>query len=358
MRGSFHIGTIKGIKIKIHISFLLVVIWGAFYYSSGNGILGLIYGATLILLVFTIVLLHELGHSLAAIHFGVAVRDIVLLPIGGVARLERMPEKPIQEFIVAIAGPAVNFIFVGITLPILLFITNGNLRRIFYLALRSPQLSLVWLLQFLFFINLSLLIFNLIPAFPLDGGRILRSLLAMAFSYEKATYIAVRLGQAFAIFLGIFSALSNSWATVFIAIFIFMGGTAEGKNIAIKKALDRFNVRDVLSQINIILHPNFTIAEVASLILNNSQNNFPVMLGNHLIGAIGRQDIQQALAKGKKAVTVAEIMWRNIPQLDINTTLTDVQQSLLQTNIPFIAVYEGADLKGLIGYDDIQRAFH
>jgi Zn-dependent protease len=360
MSWSINMGSIKGIPIKIHLTFFLIVIWGAFQYGGDNGLFGLAYGALLTLLLFGIVLLHELGHSLAALYYNIPVRDITLLPIGGLARLDRMPEKPIQEFVVAAAGPAVNVVLAIVFFPILLVIIGESMfsGRSLMMAFAGP--SLPGAAMFLFVVNLSLLIFNLIPAFPLDGGRIFRSLLAMFLDYEKATTLAVRIGQGFAILLGVWGLFPPfNFFTVLIALFIFSAGGAEGRSVRVKNILDGVKARDALTPKNTILQPNYSVMEVASLTLNTRESYFPVLLAeNSLVGIVSREGVRRALEKGQNWVYVAEIMHREFTKLDIDTPLSVVQMELVESDVPIVAIYEAEQFQGLLGFEDIERAFY
>lgn len=353
------LGHIKGIKIQIHFTFWLVVIWGAFRYGSGSDILGLAYGAGLTLLLFGIVLLHELGHSFAALYYKIPVRDITLLPIGGLARLERMPDKPIQEFVIASAGPAVNLVLAIVMLPLLFFIVDGRFafRSLLFQALSGP--SWTGVLVYLFLVNMSLLLFNMIPAFPLDGGRIFRSFLAFWTGNEIATRIAVWVGRAFAILLGLYGLSSGNFFTALIAIFIFTSGGMEGRAVAIKSRLGGISVREAVSRVgSVVIQPNFTIMEVASMTLHSHQVNFPVMLGDALMGVVRRQDIRQALEHGRSLATVAEIMKRNVPKVNIDDTLHEAQEQLTNSDSQVAAVYDDFRFVGLVGFEDIERAFY
>ena len=192
MGWSIKLGRIFGIDIKMHLTFLLILGWGAFAYGGNAGPL---YGVIVTLGLFTLVLLHELGHSLAAMGYGIGVKDITLLPIGGVARLERMPEKPVQELIVALAGPAVNIVLALVLLPIVavLSLVQGIPLSFNLLA----QSGLLGFLTFLLSANISLAVFNMIPAFPLDGGRVFRASLGFFTNYQKATQMAAAVGLVY-----------------------------------------------------------------------------------------------------------------------------------------------------------------
>lgn len=364
------LGHVKGIKIQIHFTFWIIVIWGAFRYGGLDNIKGMIYGASLTLMLFGIVLLHELGHSFAALRFGIPVRDITLLPIGGVARLERMPEKPIQELIVAIAGPAVNVVLAFLFLPVIWllieaemgfrwFINNPNLAWTLIIREALSSYGLFGIVAYLFAVNLTLLIFNMIPAFPLDGGRVFRALMAFVLGFERATRIAVWVGRLFAIALGIYGLRSGNYLTAFIAVFIFTAGGAEGRAVVVRTKLRGISVRQALSRVgSTILQPNFTMTEVASLTLYSHQINFPVMLGDALVGVVRRQDIRQEMEQGNTTATVSEVMRRNIPHLSAESSLVEAQEQLVQTNCSVAAVYEEHRFIGLLSFEDIERAFN
>lgn len=358
MSWSWQLGKIRGIQIKVHASFALILIWGALNYGGSRGWRGAAYGVVIVLLIFAIVLLHELGHSLAALAFGIKVQDITLLPIGGLARLERMPTTPWQEFIVAAAGPFVNFVMALVLLPVVLWlIWTGNTDLFHALSLISRAPSIWVLAQFLFLVNISLLIFNLIPAFPMDGGRIFRALLAMIFGMTNATRIAVWIGQAFALFLGAFSIWQGNWMMIFIAIFIFIAASSEKRAVSAKLILDKINVRQIVPDWGTTLAPTLTVGEVTGTVLRNAQSSYPVVLGENLLGIIRRHDIRQAMNAGKQRATMAEIMRRNIPSVDIDSSLTDLETLLSQKKHTVAAVYESNHFKGLVGYEDIERAY-
>ena len=219
MRWSLKVASISGIEVRIHLTFLLFLAWIGFSYYRVAGLPGAVQGVLFILALFACVLLHEFGHAFAARAFGIATPDITLLPIGGVARLNRIPDKPWQEFVVAIAGPLVNVV---IALA-LIFVVHGSaeVRQLEYLE--NPRVELLTRLAS---INVMLVLFNLIPAFPMDGGRILRALLAMAMPYARATQIAAWIGQVLAVCFGIFGLFGNP-LLILIAFFIFAGAQQE-----------------------------------------------------------------------------------------------------------------------------------
>lgn len=219
MRSSLKVASIFGIEVRIHLTFLLFLVWIWFSYYQVAGFAGAVQGVLFILALFACVLLHEFGHAFAARGFGIETPDITLLPIGGVARLSRIPDKPWQELVVAIAGPLVNVVIAGV----LIFVihTSATLEQIEYLE--NPRVEL---LAKLASVNVMLVLFNLIPAFPMDGGRVLRALLAMAMPYATATQIAAWIGQGLAVVFGIFGIFGNP-LLIFIAFFIFVGAQQE-----------------------------------------------------------------------------------------------------------------------------------
>jgi Zn-dependent protease len=219
MRSSIKIATIFGIEVRIHVTFFLVLAWIALVYYQNAGLSGAIQGVLFILVLFGCVLLHEFGHALAAREFGIKTPDITLLPIGGVARLSRIPDKPWQELVVAIAGPLVNVVIAAA----LTFAIHGSTEILQIDRLENPRIELLDALRS---INVMLVLFNMIPAFPMDGGRVLRSLLAMVMPYTLATQIAAWIGQGLAIVFAIFG-LRGNFFLIFIAFFIFVGAQQE-----------------------------------------------------------------------------------------------------------------------------------
>lgn len=236
MGKSLKLGTIAGIRIQVHWTFFLILAWILFTaLMSGKGLLAALSSIAFVLVLFGCVVLHELGHALAARFYGIPTRDITLLPIGGIARLERMPRKPTQELVVALAGPMVNVI-IAVVLYVLLALAVGLAN------LTSPSFQGATFLQQLMFVNIALVGFNLLPAFPMDGGRVVRAVLAMFMDYVRATRVAALMGQICAIgfgFLGLYNPM-----LLLIAAFIFIGAATEARQVALSEELAGFQVRD------------------------------------------------------------------------------------------------------------------
>ena len=222
MRSSLKIASISGIEVRIHLTFLLFLAWIWLSYYEIAGVGGATQGVLFILALFACVLLHEFGHAFAARAFGIQTADITLLPFGGVARLNRIPDEPWQELVVAVAGPLVNVVM---AVP-LLFVVHEVASLDQFESIENPRVEL---LAKLAYVNVMLVLFNLIPAFPMDGGRMLRALLAMAMPYARATWIAARIGQALAICLALYSVFgpNRDWILIFIAFFVFIGAAQE-----------------------------------------------------------------------------------------------------------------------------------
>ena len=232
MRWSLKIAKLAGIDIFIHFTFFILVTWVAFFQWKLNGSIGAAFsGVVFILAVFACVVLHELGHALAARKYGIRTQDIILLPIGGVARLEKMPNQPIQELWVALAGPAVNVVIVAL-LAVYLWITNT--------LTPDNQLTMTTaaFVERIMGVNIFLILFNMIPAFPMDGGRVFRALLATRLAYVRATQISANLGQAIALLFGIVGLFYNP-ILLFIAFFVWMGAAQETRMVRMKSVLNR-----------------------------------------------------------------------------------------------------------------------
>jgi len=290
VKWSFQIARIAGIDVRIHATFLLLLAWlGLGYYESG-GLGAVVAGLGFILLLFACVVLHEFGHALAARAYGIHTPDITLLPIGGVARLERMPEKPSQELVVAMAGPAVN-----VVIAFGLYIVLGKFFDLGDLASVEDQRGN--LLTKLLAINVMLVVFNLIPAFPMDGGRILRALLATRIKHARATRIAAGIGQALAVLLGILGLLGNP-LLLFIAVFVFFGAQQEAAYATLKEGMEETRVAQVMESPPPLLNPSMTVLEAASVAMGQPASAYPLVDAQlKLLGMVPATDLAAAMAQ-------------------------------------------------------------
>jgi len=345
MGWSLNIGRIAGTEIRIHITFLLFLIWiFAASYASG-GADAAWSGVLFMILVFACVVAHEFGHIFIARAFGVNTPDVTLLPIGGVARLERIPEDPIQEFLIAIAGPLVN---VAIVLLLMVF-ADANLGS--GTAIENGQVSLV---DRLASTNLFLALFNMIPAFPMDGGRILRALLGIRLGFVRATEIAASIGQVLAFVLG-FAGLFYSPILIFIAIFVYLAASSEAHMVALRAMSRGVPVSAAMMTQFVTLKPDEPIEQAVTTLLQTSQSEFPVVdEANRPVGLLGRADIIRSLKELGPGATVAQAMSAELPTIAARRCLSDALTMLQEKTAPAVAVVEtDGRLAGLITSETI-----
>ena len=364
MGGSLRLFRVWGIDVQVHWSFLLILAYGAFIYSGqANPVVGALYGIVVILLLFVCVLLHEFGHALTAKYFKVNVPNITLLPIGGVAQLERMPRQPLQEFLIAIAGPAVNFVLTILLLPVALLVVGlgmggGSLTSLLaYAQSRMMTPSLDGLLVYLAVTNLALGLFNLLPAFPMDGGRVLRSLLAMAMPYVRATRIAVMVGRLMAVLLA-FVGLGGNIMLLLIAFFVYIGGRGELEAVESRYVLKDIRVRQVLNREAHQLYTSEPIDKAVDLIMTTYQAGFPVFdLASNFVGVLTRPHLVGVLRSQGREGRVAEIMIpaQQLPVVGPETTLADVWDQMMEERSRVVVVKEQGRFLGLITLDDISE---
>lgn len=336
MSWSIPIVRIAGIQLRIHFTFVLLIAWLALRWPSA---------AIFVSLLFLCVVLHEFGHALAAKAYGINTPDITLLPIGGVARLERIPEEPKQELVIAAAGPAVTAI---IALSLLIVIAARGAA-----ALQAPVQSDDWVLN-LFKINVWLLLFNLIPAFPMDGGRVLRALLATRFSYARATQVAATVGQAFAFLFGIIGlfgvpgVFAANPFLIFIAFFVYIGASQEAALAQMRDVSRRFPVSSAMVREFRSLPENASLEEAVDALLATSQHDFPVLDGNGgVAGILTRRDLIAALRKNDPRIRVGDVMRRDIPTVTTGTRFEDAFRIMQECNCPAVPVLDS--MKRLVG---------
>ena len=348
MKGSYKIGNIAGIGIFIHWTFSLLIVFIIFSnYRAGQSAEQIIWSLFFILSIFVTVFLHELGHALAAKKYKIKTKDITILPIGGLARLEKIPEKPIEELIVAIAGPAVN---IALALIAGLFISIPPLKEL-SLQLAGEVNQSNFFLNF-FIVNIWLAVFNLIPAFPMDGGRVLRALLAMKYSRTIATDIAARIGQILAaifVFIGFFS----SPFLVFIGLFIFIGAQAEATFAHAKSALSGYRVKDALMKDYKVIDKDERVKTAVDMLLNGTAKSFLVMENKKPIGTLTRDEIIRCISEKGDQDTVYNIMNKDLILLEAGSPLENAYQQVQQNNTVLMAVIENNELIGTLDTENI-----
>jgi Zn-dependent protease/predicted transcriptional regulator len=346
MKWSWKIGTFAKIDVFIHATFLLIIGWIGFSYWQQTGTLaGTLEGILFTLLLFGCVVLHEFGHALTARRYGIKTRDITLYPIGGVARLERMPDKPIQELWVALAGPVVNVIIAAILFGWL--VLSNTLEPLANLNMTSGAF-----IERLMLVNISLVLFNLIPAFPMDGGRVLRALLALRLEYTRATQIAATIGQGMALLLGFIGLFSNP-ILLFIAFFVWIGAAQEASMVQMKSALGGIPVGRVTITDYQSLSPQDTLGRAIELILSGSQTDFPVVENNVVVGVLTRNDILTALSRQDQSAPIATIMRRDFQVVDANEMLEPAFARLQACSCHTMPVTYKGQLVGLLTTDNI-----
>jgi Zn-dependent protease/predicted transcriptional regulator len=345
MSWSLKIARVAGTEIRVHITFILFLIWLGFIYYRLGGARAAVDGVAFILLIFLCVVLHEMGHAVAARSFGIPTPDITLLPIGGVARMQRMPDKPRQEIAVALAGPLVNvLIAAGIVLI-------GGVRLNPEAILMGPEAGLATRLAA---VNIFLVLFNMIPAFPMDGGRVLRALIATRMPYSRATRIAARIGQGFAFLFGFVGLLGNP-ILIFIALFIYIAASQEAAFSNLKDSSLALTVGDAMITEFTVLNEDQSVSDGVEALLRTSQHEFPVIDGaGRVTGVLTRDGMLKALQRKGPATPVAEVMSRGIPLIRQTDSLESAFQKMQSCRCPALPVVDAwGRLVGIVSPENI-----
>jgi Zn-dependent protease/predicted transcriptional regulator len=348
MKWSLYVGRPWGIRVYLHWTFLLLIVWilVAQWENPARQILNI---AVFTILLFGSVLLHEFGHALVARRFNVKTKDIILLPIGGMARLKKMPEEPRAEFWIALAGPLVNAT-IALVLAAALLAIHGTIRIPEEMELASGAHSI---LLNLLYANALLAGFNLIPAFPMDGGRVLRALLGFRISHERATSIAAEVGQVIGIgfvILGFFYSI----VLIFIGIFVYLGASAEASGEQLRTTLRAYRVSNILMKDYTALKPDQGIMDAVELLLAGQEEEF-LVIDDSVVGVISKKEIFEGLAKYGNHVSVQKIMIRDFPSLRYESSLEEALALLQEKNCPLAPVYRGQKLAGILDRTNIEE---
>jgi Zn-dependent protease len=346
MRWSWRVGRLFGIEVAIHATFLILLAWVAVsnYLKLGR-LEDAVVGVGMTLAVFGSVVLHELGHALTARRFGIATRDITLLPIGGVARLERMPDRPSQELIVAAAGPLVSFGLAGL-LALLSRVVPGP-------AMPAGPFSGAAMVSQLAGINLALAVFNLLPAFPMDGGRMLRAVLAWRGDFVRATRTAASIGQAIALGLGLLGLFANP-VLVFVAMFVWIGAAGEASAVEAKALLDGLPATAAMMTDFEVLRPADSLDRAARLLLQGSQIDFPVVDdGGDLVGILTREALVEGLRKNGPEASVGTAMIPEPAWVPLSAPLVAVADQIQRTGNRVVTVVDGGSVRGIITLENL-----
>jgi len=360
MGRSFPIAKVKGIEIRVHLTFALVLAWAALDWGvrQGLGLNGALYGIGFISLLFLCVTLHELGHSLVARRYGAKVRNITLLPIGGVAHLEGEMAHPKQELWMAVAGPAVNValaVAIGaVGLPVLGWRALGGLGLLWD---RLNAIGAERLLVDLFVANVGLAIFNLLPAFPMDGGRVLRAVLASRMGELDATRVAKRVGQGLAVVLGLAGLFTGGWNLVLIGVFIFAGAEQEWRGTQLKAAMRQVPAAAALAHGDLTLSPQHPLRHAIDLTLRSGQRDFAVFDRDLLAGVLTREAVAEGFQRYGPNVAVGRVMRTDFPVAQASDTLLDIQRKMQASGSSAISVVEGRRFLGLVTLEDVRNAF-
>ena len=347
MKWSWKLGSVAGIGLYVHATFFLLLAWVGVTYWLAGGSAAALDGIAFILALFACVVLHELGHALTARRYGIRTRDITLLPIGGVSRLERIPDDPRQEVWVSLAGPAVNVVIAAALYVWLLL--SQTLRPFSALTMAGGPF-----LERLLLVNVSLAVFNLLPAFPMDGGRVLRALLAMRMDYVRATQVSAHVGQAMALVFGLLGLFTNPFL-VFIAFFVWIGAAQEASMVQMRSALSGIPVsRAMLTDFH-TLAPEDPAKRVLELILAGSQQDYPVVNGSQggrLAGVLLRSDVLKTLAQ-RADWRVRDIMRGDFEVVDAAEMLDTAFARLQSCNCHTLPVTSRGTLVGLLTMENV-----
>lgn len=346
-RWTLQLGRIAGIDLYVHATFALLLLWiGHSAYAVRGSSRDSMLAMAFVLAIFGIVILHELGHALTARRYGIRTRDIILLPIGGVARLERIPEEPKQELAIAIAGPLVNVVLAAV-FGSLVLLTGVPTEM-------SRTLGHNWIFE-LFAVNVTLTIFNLVPAFPMDGGRVLRAVLAMNMPYTRATQLAASIGQAMA-FLFALIGLFFQPVLLLIAFFVWIGAGQEASAVETRAALRGATVRDAMITRFQALAPSDALQRAVDLVLAGFQSDFPVTVDGRIVGVLTRARMLEALGRAGPEQLVAEVMQSQVPTVPLDRSLEEVLALLQECECRVVAVMDPeGQLVGIVTPDNVME---
>ena len=348
MKWTLKLCQIFGIDVRIHLTFVLLISWVAFiYWQQGQNLAAALWGVLFISTIFLCVVMHEFGHALAARRYGIQTRDIILLPIGGVARLESLPTNPLHELWVALAGPVVNvaiasFLFVWLKLSA----TFEPVQALTFLT--GPFLERVMV------VNIFIVMFNLIPAFPMDGGRILRALLAIWTDYSRATRVATSIGQGLAVFFVVIGLFYNPLLLV-IGFFVWVGAAQEGRLAKMQSAVAGIPVEQAMLTDFKTLHKNDSLDRAAELTLDGSQKDFPVIDDGRIVGVLTESNLFKALKARNKYPTVISAMQHDFDTVDSQDMLQNAVAKFKNCNCHMLPVTLNRKIVGLLTMENLTR---
>lgn len=350
MLQSFSIGQIRGIDLRVHPTFGIVLLWVVYNFGiARDGSIGtLVYGFVLMALVFVCVVLHELGHSFMAQEYGIRVRNITVFPFGGAAFIEQMPMKPRSEFMITIAGPAINVAIAAALFPLLFLfgVVRGYDSFGDYVGYLE-EINPAGLVIYLFFANVMIVLFNLLPAFPMDGGRLLRAGLTSLFGRERATNAAVIIGMMCALALAVFGIWIREFLLPVIAIFVIVAAYGEGKSVQLESAMRRLRVGQFALWDSGGIGPALPLTAA----LRGGPRDMVVTDSGRVVGMLWRKDVLRALNGGAGARTVADVMDAFVLPVDVDASVYDVQRQMHATNRWAVPIVDGESYRGIFTVD-------
>jgi Zn-dependent protease/predicted transcriptional regulator len=346
MKYSLSLGKISDIKVEIHWTFLILIVWvilsGLRTQSTPQQ---LMWSVLYVLAIFVCVILHEFGHALAAKKFNIKTTSITLLPIGGLAQMESIPEKPKEELIVAFAGPAVNILIAVVLYPIT-GLSTETLKQL------STTLGPDNFLMALMSVNVWLAIFNLIPAFPMDGGRVFRALLSFKMGHVAATRIAASVGQLLAIGFVFFGFFYNPFL-IFIGFFIYIGAGSESVYAQTKSLLHGYRLRDVVMHDVPFIEKSATVKEAVHQLLNSQNKNFVVTDSGKPVGTLNRDQIIKALHEQNENVSIDQIKNDALTYFPLDTPLDNIWSEMQKQKQRIILVSNNGAFDGIVDDENL-----
>ncbi len=348
---SLTIGRIQGIDIKLHPSFVLIGLWVIYQWGfrQESGIAGTVYGLALVLSIFVLVLLHELGHSMMAHEYGLRVRDITLVPFGGIARIEQMPSRPRAEAMISLAGPLVNLAIALLLLPILLMVglASGHSSIEDFARFGLGDVSLTGFLFYVLLANITLAVFNLLPAFPMDGGRILRAGVTPFMGRQGATTVAVAIGITLGVLIGVLGLLSGEYLIVLVMAFVVLAAMAEGRAVRLEESMRRLRAGQFAVWDRGGVSPDDPIA----MALRQGARDLAVTDNGRLVGMIWRQQLVDAMSHGGLQRKISEIMDQDYVSITSETSVFEAQRIMSEASQWAIPVADGGMYRGLFTAD-------
>jgi Zn-dependent protease/CBS domain-containing protein len=360
--GSLKAGRAFGIDLRIHWTFLLLLLFFAGYgYARFGKLSGALLMSGLIVMLFCFVVLHEYGHSLVAKRLGIEIEDITLLPIGGMARMKTLPERPADEVKIAVAGPLVNVVLASVLYGVAYLGFGSVPLARFPGLLEGGGISLVGVISYLALVNVVLAVFNLIPAFPMDGGRVLRGLLATRMGMARATDVSAMVGQGFAFLFFFYGLLSGNFVLILIALFVFFGAQTEAQTVRQREMMRGLTVEDVMAakQRTETVTPYHNFGQVLDSVVHGFQEDFPVVdEDGALVGMLTRAEILAAAHSPERFAYVRDLMRTDFPTVSPTADLfAEGARLLRESDLRAIPVVQGGKLVGMLTIEDMGNVY-